>query len=493
MPAEFRQIDRETPYLFPPLIEDWLPEEHLARFVVDIVAQLNLEPLRNAYSGRGSVAYNPQMLLALLFYGYAIGVFSSRRLERATYDSVPFRYIAANDHPDHDTIASFRKRFLPELSSFFVQILQIAHELDVLKLGRVSLDGTKIKANASKHKALSWEYACKLEEQLKAEVSELMRQAEEADVTEQPDGLDIPEELARRQERLARIAEAKAEIERRATQRYAEEHEEYEKKVQERHQKAEESGRKPRGREPQAPTPGARPKDQVNLTDGDSRIMPTSGKGFEQAYNAQACVDVDTMLIVEQHVTQNTNDKREMGTALEGMESLPEELDGVKVILADAGYYSEDNVEKCVSHEVEPCICVGREGHNPSPAACFSEPEPLADGAANVDKMKHRLKTQEGKALYAKRKTTVEPVFGIIKAVMGFRHFMLRGLEAVRGEWNLVCIACNIKRLHILNQTRAAQGRKYRVIFSKTLITREFIMIESLDFSIVRQTPRRWG
>lgn len=230
MSDKFRQVDRNTLFLLPPSMDDWLPEDHLARFVVEIVGQLDLTAIKSSYTGRGSKAHHPEMLLALLFYGYATGVFSSRKLEQATLDSVAFRYIAANDHPDHDTIATFRKRFLPLLTPLFVQILLIAQQMGCLKLGKVSLDGTKIKANASKHRALSWKYACKLEKQLKAEVIDLLRQAEEADRSAKPDGLDIPAELARREERLSAIATAKTEIERRAAERHAEEQSEYEKK-----------------------------------------------------------------------------------------------------------------------------------------------------------------------------------------------------------------------------------------------------------------------
>ena len=225
MSAKFIDYDQATLFLLPPSLQDWLPEDHLARFVVEIVDQLDLSSLKAAYAGRGSQPYNPEMLLALLFYGYATGVFSSRKLERSTYDSVAFRFIAANTHPDHDTIAVFRKRFLRELKPLFVQILLIAGQAGVLKMGTVSLDGTKVKANASKHKALSYAHANKLEEQLKAEVAELLRQAEAADQADLPDGMSIPEELSRRTERLKAIADAKAEIERRATERFAQEKE----------------------------------------------------------------------------------------------------------------------------------------------------------------------------------------------------------------------------------------------------------------------------
>lgn len=283
MSGRFVPVDRNTAYLLPPSVQEWLPENHLARFVVEIVEQLDLAKLTTAYGGRGSEAFHPSMLVAVLFYGYATGVFSSRQLERATYDSVAFRYLAANRHPDHDTIASFRKRFLPELSALFVQILAVAQQMGVLKVGKVSLDGTKVHANASKHSALSWEHASKLEEQLRAEVAELLRLAAAADQAEVPDGMSVPEELARREARLAAIAAAKATMEARAAERYAREQAAYEQKLAERAAQEERTGRKPGGTPPAAPTPGPRPTDQVNLTDADSRIMPTAGGGFEQA------------------------------------------------------------------------------------------------------------------------------------------------------------------------------------------------------------------
>ena len=293
MEPKFLEVDRETLYLLPPSVQDWLPEDHLARFVVEIVEQLDLRSLKASYAGRGSQPYNPAMLLALLFYGYSTGVFSSRKLERSTYDSVAFRFIAANRHPDHDTIATFRKRFLKELSGLFVQILMIARQMNMLKLGSVSLDGSKVKANASKHKALSYEHACKLEAQLKAEVAELLKKAESADKADIPDGMNVPEELQRREQRLSGIAAAKVEIERRAAERHTREQAAYEEKVVARAKKAEATGKKPKGKQPKPPTAGPSAKDQVNLTDEDSRIMPISGGGFEQTFNAQAAVDTE--------------------------------------------------------------------------------------------------------------------------------------------------------------------------------------------------------
>ncbi len=451
----FKQCDRETFYLFPPSVQEWLPEGHLARFVVEIVDQLNLDRLKKDYAGRGSEAYSPEMLVALLFYGYATGVFSSRQLERSTYDSVAFRYVAANSHPDHDTIATFRRRFLPKLKELFVQILMIAVEAGVLKLGSVSLDGTKMKANASKHKALSYGHACKIENKLKVEVAELMKKAEAADKADIPDGMSIPEELELREKRLKVIAAAKAEIERRAAERYKMEQADHEKKQTERAAKQNKTGKKPRGKGPNPPVAGPTDKDQVNLTDEESRIMPASGGGFKQAYNAQAAVDTETMLIVATHVTQQPNDKQQMNPALEALAELPEQLGKVKTIIADSGYYSEVNVKECESKGIEPYIAVDRQSHNQSLWERFVEPPPLPDDADAVTRMKHRLKTVAGKAIYAIRKSTVEPAFGVIKAAMGFDQFLLRGFTAVNGEWDLICIAWNIKRLHALRNSQA--------------------------------------
>ena len=450
MDPRFIQCDRDTLYLMPPSVQDWLPENHLARFVVDIISQLDVWPLVSAYAGRGSDAYSPGTLLALLFYGYATGVFSSRKMETATYDSVAFRFITANTHPDHDTIATFRKRFLEELKPLFAQILTIAHTMGVCKLGKISLDGTKVKANASKHKALSWDHACKLEKQIHAEVNALLRQAEEADRDDLPDGMSIPDELARREKRLDTIARAKTEIQRRASARYAKEKEAYDQKMAERNIKEQDSGKKPQGREPKPPEPGPKTTDQVNLTDEDSRIMPTSGGGFEQTYNAQAGVDMDSMLIVENHVTQHPNDKQEIKPALKNLAALPDTLGTVDALAADTGYFSENNVNRCEHKHIKAYIATKHDKHNQYLNKRFSQPQLLPENADAVTTMKHRLKTLEGKKLYAKRKSTVETVFGIIKAVIGFRQFFLRGFESVSGEWDLVCIAYNLKRLHVL-------------------------------------------
>ena len=451
MSVNFIESDRKTPFLLPPSIEDWLPEGHLARFVVEIVEQLDLSSLTEPYTGRGSQPHHPAMLVALLFYGYAVGVFSSRKIERSTYDSVAFRYLAANSHPDHDTIAHFRKRFLQELTGLFVQILWVARQMGVLKLGNVSLDGSKVKAHASKHKALSYEHACKLEAQWKNEVAQLLQKAEAADRADLPDGLSIPEELQRREDRLSAIRNAKAEIERRAAERQAREQAAYREKMAKRARKEQETGQKPPGRQPQPPVPGPTAKDQVNLTDGDSRIMPTSG-GFEQCYNAQAGVDVATKIIVSAHVTPEPNDKQQLEPTLKKLVALPKELGKVSGLISDSGYFSETNVQACENQGITPYLAIGREHHHQDPWDRFREPPALPEGADAVSRMRHRLKTAAGKATYALRKVTSEPVFGIIKAVMGFRSFQMRGTEAAEGEWNLVCMAWNIKRLHVLTR-----------------------------------------
>ena len=302
--TNFRPIDRDTGFLMPPSVDEWLPEKHLARFVVEVIDGLNLRAMSGSYRGSGSASYHPSLLLGILVYGYATGVFSSRKLERATYDSVAFRFIAANEHPDHDTIAAFRRRFLKEIEGLFVQVLLLAREMGMLKMGTVGLDGTKIHANASRHSALSYEHAGKIEAQLKAEVADLMAKAEAADQADLPDGMSIPDELARREERLRRLAEARAKIEARAKERYAAELAEHQAKLAAREAKTKETGKKPGGKPPAPPVAGPLPTDQINLTDEESRIMPTKGSGFEQCYNAQAVVATGSLLVVAVDVVQ---------------------------------------------------------------------------------------------------------------------------------------------------------------------------------------------
>ena len=331
--SNFRQVDRQTGFLLPPSVDEWLPQRHLARFVVEVIDGLDLRELIGSYRGSGSASYHPAMLLGLLVYGYATGVFSSRKLERATYDSVAFRFIAANDHPDHDTIATFRRRFLPEIEGLFVKVLLLAREMGVLNLGTVALDGTKIHANASRHSALSYEHAGKLEAQLKAEVAVLLAKAEAADKADVPDGMSIPEELERREERLKKLAEARTKIEARASERLAREQAEYEAKIAAREAKAKARGKKPGGKPPVPPAAGPGPTDQINLTDEASRIMPVAGGGFEQCYNAQAVVTADSLLVVAGDVVQAANDKQQLEPMLGKLAALPADLGRPETIL----------------------------------------------------------------------------------------------------------------------------------------------------------------
>ena len=449
MSNRFIEIDRSQPITLPGNLEGWLDGNDLAHFIVEVVEALDTRAIEEAYHGGGSAPYPPKMLLALLFYCYAKGIFSSRKIERATYELIPVLYITGGTHPDHDSINTFRQRFLPQLEPLFVQILRIAHDLGILQLGDVSIDGTKIQANASKHRAMSWAYAEQLEETLRAEVRTLLQRAETAGGPGSTD-IDLPAELKRREDRLQKIAEVKAEIERRARVRYAQEQADYAANQAERAAKEQARGRKLGGKQPQEPTPGPQPKDQVNFTDEDSRIMPVSGGGFEQAYNAQATVDMATLLVVGAHVTQHVNDKQEVEPALQEVAQLPDDLGQVERAALDNGYYSQNNIETLADHEIEPFIAVGRQSHY---EALEERLAPVPEAPKNLDAvgaMKHRLKTKEGKVFYAKRKSTVEPVFGIIKEVMGFRRFLLRGLEAVKGEWRLVCLAFNLKRLCVL-------------------------------------------
>jgi len=447
--SNFRPINRDTDFLLPPSVDEWLPERHLARFVVEVVDRLDLSAMVRAYRGSGSASYHPSMLLGLLIYGYATKVFSSRAIERATYDSVAFRYIAGNQHPDHDTIAVFRKRFLPQIEGLFVEVLKLAHAMGVLKLGTVALDGTKLHANASRHSALSYGHAKKLEKQLKREVRQLLKLAEQADAADIPDGMSIPEELERREARLAAIAEAKRKIEARVQER---EQAEYDAKREARAEREKRTGKKPPGRPPEPPSGKVDDKEQINLTDEESRIMPVAGGGFEQCYNAQAAVAAQSMLVVAHDVTQAANDKQQLVPMVRQLKALPKGLGRPRRLLADNGYLSDANVDACAAAKIEPLIALGRERHHVGWRERFA-PAPLAppDSATPLQKMAYRLRTPEGKALYALRKQTPEPVFGIIKSVMGFNQFLLRGIDNVKGEWNLVTMSWNIKRMFTLS------------------------------------------
>lgn len=448
--SNFIVTDRKTDYLLPPSVDDWLNEDHLARYIVEVVDRLDLSRLTRQYAGRGSKAHHPATLLSILIYGYCTGVFSSRKLERATYDSVAFRYLAAGTHPDHDTLATFRRRFFGEFSELFVQVLELAREMKLLKLGNVCLDGTKIQANASRHSALSHGHIEKLETQLQAEVQELLALAEKTDQADVPDGIDLPAEIRRREDRLAAMADAKTKIAARAEERYQREKPEYDAKLTKRTEKEKTTGKKPGGKPPAAPRPGPKDSDQINLTDEESRMMPVSGGGFEQTYNAQAAADTETMLVVATGLTQAPNDKEQVKPMLETLVAQNLRLGKVTGLIADTGFCSETNITACETAGITPLIAVAKENHHPNWRERHSEPPALPENATPVQTMAHRLKTKAGRALYALRKQTVEPVFGIIKSVMGFRQFSLRGLTKVSGEWTLVCLAWNLKRLAVL-------------------------------------------
>ena len=314
------------------------------------------------------------------------------------------------------------------------------------------MDGTKIKANASKHKALSYAHAKDLEKQLEAEVKSLMDKANKIDNSEIDDSMDIPAEISRREDRLKVIKKAKATIEQRAKEKYQKDLKEYQQKIEHRASKEKLTGKKPRGKTPQPPkcdTPND--KDQVNLTDEESRIMPVSGGGFIQSYNAQASVENDSRLITHNHVTQNVNDKLEIEPSVKIYNDTPDLKP--KNLIADTGYFSENNLKLCESNNITPYISFGKEQHNQPLQDRFKQPDKLPNNPTVVEKNKHRLQTQEGKQIYAKRKSIVEPVFGIIKHTIGFRQFLLRGFQKAKGEWNLACIGYNLKRMYIMVKT----------------------------------------
>ena len=429
----YRPYYPDEELLLPPSLREWLPEDHLAYFVSDVIDQLDLSAMDDVYGDekRGQPPYDPRMMTKLLVYGYCVGVFSSRRIEQRLKEDIAFRVLAADNQPNFRTISDFRKIHLKTLEGLFEQVLQIALEAGAIKIGRVALDGTKIKANASKHKAMSYDRMKEKEKDLRAQVKELLAQAEAADAQDDARhgwdkrGDELPEELSRRQTRLKKIREAKRALEARARETAA----------------AEGSG-----------TEAAKPKDkdQYNFTDPESRIMK-GADGFVQAYNAQAAVEAGLQLIVGQAVTQAANDKEQLIPMIETIEQQsgqrPDEM------LADSGYCSEQNLQALESaedpeHRIEGYIATERQKHDEYKEPCPRGPLPA--GATRVDRMRRRLKTKAGKAVYAARKTIVEPVFGQIKQGRGFRQFLLRGIEKVRGEWSLLCLTHNVLKLYRL-------------------------------------------
>jgi len=452
MGRKFRKADYEKTLALHVSIGEALPPEHQARFIVAVIAQLDLSAIYTQYGEMGAPPYAPEVMLGLLFYGYANGVFSARKIEKATHEVLPFRFISGDMHPDHASIAQFRKQFLEELKELFVQILLIAEAMGQLELGNVSLDGSKIHADASKSKAVSYKRLLELEARLQTEVNELFALAETADGGQLPDEMNIQDEVARRQKRLEHLAEAKKVLEARAQARYEAEKADYEAKMSERKEKAAKTGRKPPGRTPKPPTPGPRDKDQYNFTDPASRIMKNStDQGFDQHYNTQVVVEHESRLVVGNWLCNAPNDKQ---AALPTIDTVPPELGKPKAANLDTGYFSSDNIDGLQERGIDPYVATGRTPHHESWCTYFQEaPVPPADDASAQEKMAYKLRTKIGDALYRLRKSTVEPVIGIIKEVIGFRQFSLRGLRAAAGEWSLVCLAYNLKRLHILQHS----------------------------------------
>jgi transposase len=436
MGKSYRSYLPDQEFLLPPSLRDWLPENHLVYFVSDVIDNLNLSAMDAVYGDepRGQPPYDPRMMTKLLVYGYCVGVFSSRRLQQRLAEDIAFRVLAAGNAPNFRTISDFRKIHLATLEGLFEQVLKIALQAGAMKLGRVALDGTKVKANASKHRAMSYDRMKEKERQIRAEVRELLAQAEAADAEEDAlygaaqRGDELPEELQRRETRLQKIREAKRALEERARQT------------------AKKDGK------PAEEVKQVKPadKDQYNFTDPESRIMMGSD-GIVQGYNAQAAVEPALQLIVGQSVTPAANDKEQ----IEPMVQVIEQQSGQRPdgLLADSGYCSEKNLEHLEigdkrGHKIDAYIATGKQKHGEHRQPCPRGP--LPQPATRVERMKRKLQTKGGRAVYAARKTMVEPVFGQIKQARGFRQFLLRGLVKVRGEWALVCLTHNILKLHRL-------------------------------------------
>jgi transposase len=444
---KFINIDRETPMLLPHDLREWVPEDDMVHFIIESVEGMKLHQLKVNERGTGSRQYPPEMMLELLIYCYANGIFSSRRIERATYRDIAVRYLTADTHPDHDTIATFRRENFDAVAECFVGVLEIARMLKVLKIGTVSVDGTKIKANASKYKNVSYERAEQIHEQLKIEVMELLKKAEEADNREQEEGQSLPKEIAHREKLRQKMEAARREIEERVRERAEAERAEYERKAAAR----EDREGKSKGKKIKPPEEQPKGTDQVNVVDKDSRLMRKNKRsGYEQCYNAQAVVDADgAQLVLGARITQCASDSNELE---KDVRAVPESVGKIERVLADSGYVNEKQVEALESDDIDVYMATGAESkqrrrkydYRPNKAA---KKETQKVKASWLMRMKSKLETETGRALYARRKQTVEPVFGIIKHCMGFRQFLLRGLEKVTGEWQLVTTAYNFKRL----------------------------------------------
>jgi transposase len=461
MSARFVNLDRQTRMFLPCDLRDWVPADHIVHFILDAVEHIPTAHFHVNHRGTGSPQYPPTMMLALLIYCYATGRFGSRTIEAATHSDVAVRYLCANEHPDHASICAFRVANEVAFKAAFVTVLQLARELRLTRVGTVSVDGTKIQANASKHAAVSYQRAGELITQLELEVHELVTRAQQADTQAPKETLDLPAELTRREQRLAALKQARQVIEARAKELAAAQVEAYQAKVAAR-QAQRAAGKKPRGKEPAPPSAVPDPKAQYNFTDPESRIMKAgSGQHFEQAFNPQAAVD-EAMIIVGQRVSDAPNDKLELPANVAAIS--PVVAAEVRAVLADSGFYSAAAVAAVeqkpdgTASGLTVYAAVEKTSHHKTVADLRPQPEPPAPGPGATAKevMAHRLKTALGQALYRLRKQTVEPVFGIIKEVMGFRRFLLRGRAKVSLEWTLVCVSYNLKRLFTLKNLAAA-------------------------------------
>lgn len=441
IPTRFKPYYPDQILLLPPDMRQWLPEGDLAFFIMDVVGELDLSAIYNKYSRSraGQPPYDPRMMTSLILYAYCMGIPSSRKIEGATYHQIPFRVLTADQHPDHDTIADFRKTHLKALAGLFVDVLRLCQKAGLATLGHIALDGTKVKANASKHKAMSYGRMEKTLEQLEAEVQRLLEEAQTVDKNEDArygkgKRIDeIPQELQRRQDRMAKIKAAKQALEDQAkadaeAQRQA---------IQEK------AGKSRKGRKPKAPGDQPDPKAQRNFTDSDSRIMKDgASKSFEQAYNCQVATN-ENQIIVGRNVTQQTNDKQQLKPLVEDVKETNGEKPGK--VSSDSGYYSDKNVEYLESEEIDGYIATGRQKHSekvpPAPRGRIPK------NATPKERMARKVRTKKGRSTYSKRKHIVEPVFGQIKEARGFRRFSLRGLENVTCEWDIVCLTHNILKL----------------------------------------------
>ena len=445
----FKPYQPNQLFLLPPDMKQWLPDDHLVYFVIDVVSQLDLGTIYRCYdsSKGGQPPFDPRMMVGLLFYSYCIGLPSSRKIEKATYERVAFRILSADQHPDHDTVADFRKRHLQALDGLFVEVLRLCQQVGLVKLGHVSLDGTKVKANASKHKAMSYGRMEKKAEELEAEVERLLTEAQTVDDAEDAEygkgkrGDGLPKDLRFKQDRLRKIKEAMQSLEQQAKAEADAKRQEIRKKEL----SLEKEGRKRKGKKPKEPTDDPDSKAQRNFTDPESRIMKDgASKSFEQAYNCQAAVDDKSQIIVATNVTQQTNDKQQVEPVVE---AIKENIGGdtPKKLSADTGYFSESNIEYLEGEEIDGYVATGRYKHGDPPER--SPRGRIPKDLTKKERMARKLRTKNGRETYSKRKAIVEPVFGQIKEVRGFRRFSLRGLGNVMSEWDLICLTHNLLKL----------------------------------------------